>query len=195
MGSKLTKESSCGGRACGVMGDSAWAETARADCCSSVPPHDSPTPDTSSFLCVGFPADSGRILADQGGIAGYRCWLVDCFESLATTTRSVRPTLAALFLDVDPELRILRCMRRLFQTTPVVAITDSPSLLRASAAVRSGAHAVLARPTSFSQIVAALGPPEGVATGPMSLDRAIWSTSTRWFLRRDQSPGRRAGYV
>ena len=150
---------------------SPWEGVACPDRCSFVSPA---TPAPQSFLGVGLPTEFGQNLATQAGASGYRCSLVGSLTALVDTCRSVRPSVAALFLDVDPALQILRCMRTGLRDTPIVAITDLPSLLRASEAIREGAHAVLARPTAFSQILAACGLTTAIDVQPMSLDRAIW---------------------
>jgi ActR/RegA family two-component response regulator len=153
------------------VAESSWEGVGHSECCSVVSPA---SVDARAFLGVALPHDFGRALSDQASALQYRCWLVDNLTCLKTTCCKIQPSVAALFIDIDPNLKILACVKTCLRDTPIIAITDWPSLTRAAAAMRAGAYTVLARPTSFAQILAALDLNDAALAKPMSLDRAIW---------------------
>lgn len=96
-------------------------------------------------------------------------------DELDSVFAPLRPDLALVSLDVEagPEL-IAACRSRMGPKSSLVAITSAPCLLRAGEAVRRGASAVLARPTTFAQVAAVISGHSREDPRPMSLDRAIW---------------------
>jgi ActR/RegA family two-component response regulator len=89
------------------------------------------------------------------------------------------PGIALLVLncDVANSEAILLALVDRCRFARIVGITNRPSFVHVATVIRSGASAVLARPATFGQIVAALdsNPPVGhVERRHMSLDRVIW---------------------
>ncbi|HEX4406959.1 MAG TPA: hypothetical protein VH560_19105 [Polyangia bacterium] len=82
--------------------------------------------------------------------------------------------LAACYLEKAESREKLEAIKGALLNIPFVVITDVCSLILASRVVRLGAHAVLARPTTFSQLLAAVRGAVEDDMQPMSLDRAIW---------------------
>jgi ActR/RegA family two-component response regulator len=77
----------------------------------------------------------------------------------------------------DNGLKQIRLLRGKYAGARLVAISSTSSLTKVAEAVRLGASTVVARPTTVSQILAALGhspPTNDVPHSHMSLDRAIW---------------------
>ena len=101
--------------------------------------------------------------------------VVVAIDRLDGAFRSFSPDLIVVNIDLThgPKLVSL-CRSRLSESRRIVAITDVPCLVRAGQAVHYGATAVVARPTSLAQIIAAADCRVQEDPFPMSLDRAIW---------------------
>jgi len=120
------------------------------------------------------PNDFGRAIAAEANRLGYRAHIADS------------PNLHALLLEVVPEFALVNvdapcgqdaialCRRYMGASSKIAALTDVPCLLRAGQFVQAGASVVLARPTTFLQVIAAIEGKPRPDLPPMSLDRAIW---------------------
>lgn len=120
------------------------------------------------------PCDFGRAIAAEANRLGYREHIADSGD-LQTLLVEVVPEVALVNVDgpSGPDA-IAMCRRYMGPTAKIAALTDVPCLLRAGQLVRAGASVVLARPTTFLQVIAAMEGRLNVDLPPMSLDRAIW---------------------
>jgi len=137
------------------------------------PPAEAIRERTVGVLLVGLPEAFGEALELQIRDAGQTSVVADDAEALA---RNLRPSLAIVNLDLSHGLELVSSVCELFEAADVVAITNTSCVIRVAQAVRRGASIVLARPTTFGQIVAAVTHPNARTRtlNPMSLDRAIW---------------------
>ena len=105
---------------------------------------------------------------------GYRGYIADVAD-LDTLLCQIVPEVALVNVDT-PHGReaVALCRRQMGSSSKIAALTDVPCLLRAGECVQLGASVVLARPTTFLQIISALEGKPRRDLPPMSLDRAIW---------------------
>ena len=123
---------------------------------------------------ISLPDDFGQSVANDARRLGYREYLSNGSD-LDALLRQIAPEVALVNIDTPRGLEsVALCRRRMGSSSKIAAVTDIPCLLRAGEVVRLGASVVLARPTTFLQIIAALEGKPRLDLPPMSLDRAIW---------------------
>jgi ActR/RegA family two-component response regulator len=126
-------------------------------------------------LLYALPLEFAGAISSEAQQMGCETFGIPSVDELNRMCRQVHAELAIINADVcQAHNAISTCRSEMVSSSKIVAITDVPSLLRAGSFVRHGASFVLARPTTFRQIVAVCDDRPLQDEVPMSLDRAIW---------------------
>jgi ActR/RegA family two-component response regulator len=126
-------------------------------------------------ILFGMPAEFCAALTAQARKLSYTASAAQRDAIVTAELSQRRPTMVLVNLDEPSALTTISlCRDTLGIQSRIAAITDAPCLIRAAHAVREGAFAVLARPTTFAQIIAAVEGRPQHDPAPMSFDRAIW---------------------
>jgi ActR/RegA family two-component response regulator len=121
------------------------------------------------------PAAFGLAIAEEATRIGWTSLPASSVDDVARVFSPAPPELAIVNVDAPGGLEVVaRCRDLADSRCNIAAITDTPSLVRASEVIRGGASVILARPTTLAQVVAILEGRLRDDHEPMSLDRAIW---------------------